>query len=620
MVTVTFSETLGKLLEERRLSQTGLAAKLGSSRQQVSRWMSGDNPPGPRSLARLAEALEVPIDVLTAGTSSDPETVLRRLEQSLSEVQRQAGASSATYYVHDPYWPTQLCLASTSGVKFAEAMHGLLYPRGMKTAFLQHGKTWVDDTNIEASYEALPSEIPENVRPMFGGFSVRETVHAYARLERHGTEELPDAILFLNFDRRRSFTDRMKAEYHRLFSGLAPQDTAVREAIRARDARWMSEFTTFMLPGSSPTNLDLEDSAAAYPDGHDPYFDSILGSALAALGVGPTAGLGTLHFYDPERQTLSLAGAFGPLAFSDRTRPRLVRRGEGIISWVVLRKSPLLVPDIENSPFARIRVSLNDDMRSELAVPLQVGGEVVGVMCLESTQAHHFQPRHLRSAWAAANRLAIAFRLKRQVRVNRALLEISHKTVGARQDSLASVRRVAEIASEQLAASYCDIWLYDRVAQEFYLKGANVDADLKARPNGFTTMLAEWKLPIWISIVDSAKFESYFWHASQWNEGLPTRGAPSSLNPAMQSDVRTQLGMPIIVDDEFVGVAWIKYKRSWAALPDATFMKLVDGFMSAAGLVLKSIQTEASQAPRLSVTRKAKPRMKRRAQSRVRRP
>ena len=61
---MTFQETLSQLRKARGLSQEALAARIGVSRQAVSKWETGDASPDLNKLLALADQLEVSLDTL----------------------------------------------------------------------------------------------------------------------------------------------------------------------------------------------------------------------------------------------------------------------------------------------------------------------------------------------------------------------------------------------------------------------------------------------------------------------------------------------------------------------------------------------------------------------------
>ncbi|MGA8234132.1 MAG: SpoIIE family protein phosphatase [Candidatus Acidiferrales bacterium] len=78
---------------------------------------------------------------------------------------------------------------------------------------------------------------------------------------------------------------------------------------------------------------------------------------------------------------------------------------EGIVGAAAALLRPVVVPDVERDP-RYIRV--NDETRSELAVPLVVKNRIIGVMDLESPTRNYFTADHVQALSILAANLAVA--------------------------------------------------------------------------------------------------------------------------------------------------------------------------------------------------------------------
>jgi sigma-B regulation protein RsbU (phosphoserine phosphatase) len=103
--------------------------------------------------------------------------------------------------------------------------------------------------------------------------------------------------------------------------------------------------------------------------------------------------------------------------------------GSGIVGQVALTRQPLLVNDVSASEHY---ISVNPEVRSELAVPLIAKNRLIGVMDIESEQAGYFQPEHLHLLTVTASRIAQAIenarlyaRVSRQAQTLEVLNEIA---------------------------------------------------------------------------------------------------------------------------------------------------------------------------------------------------
>jgi phosphoserine phosphatase RsbU/P len=79
--------------------------------------------------------------------------------------------------------------------------------------------------------------------------------------------------------------------------------------------------------------------------------------------------------------------------------------GRGVVGQVALTRQPILINDVTTSD---AYVSVNPDVRSELAVPLIAKNRLIGVMDIESEEAGYFRPEHLHLLTLTASRIAQA--------------------------------------------------------------------------------------------------------------------------------------------------------------------------------------------------------------------
>jgi sigma-B regulation protein RsbU (phosphoserine phosphatase) len=103
--------------------------------------------------------------------------------------------------------------------------------------------------------------------------------------------------------------------------------------------------------------------------------------------------------------------------------------GKGIVGQVALSRQPILLNDVSTSEHY---ISVNPEVRSELAVPLIAKNRLIGVMDLESEQAGYFRPEHLHVLTVTASRIAQAIenarlyaRVSRQAQTLEVLNEIA---------------------------------------------------------------------------------------------------------------------------------------------------------------------------------------------------
>lgn len=103
--------------------------------------------------------------------------------------------------------------------------------------------------------------------------------------------------------------------------------------------------------------------------------------------------------------------------------------GKGVVGQVALTRQAILLNDVSTSEYY---ISVNPEVRSELAVPLIAKNRLIGVMDIESEEPGYFRPEHLHVLTLTASRIAQAIenarlyaRVSRQAQTLEVLNEIS---------------------------------------------------------------------------------------------------------------------------------------------------------------------------------------------------
>ncbi len=136
-------------------------------------------------------------------------------------------------------------------------------------------------------------------------------------------------------------------------------------------------------------------------------------------------------------------------------RLRLAIGREGITGWVAGTGEPLLAQDVQLEPHY-LRFSQEVPTRSELAVPIKLGGRVIGVLDAQSAQLAAFAPIDLFTLQTIADQLAVAIENARLYAETR-----------RRAERLAVVNRVAAAAGATLRLDELLPTVYREVAPVF---------------------------------------------------------------------------------------------------------------------------------------------------------
>lgn len=531
----------------------------------------------------------------------------QRLILSLNEIRKRLEATSCTFYVRDPFWPGELRLLHMDGIRIKEPMHGFVFPSTAKRV-ISHGGPQVFSAYAEnnsrlreAQRQSLESIPPEN-RYLFGDFIEREGVKSSARLIHYEGGQI-EAVLFMNYARKEEFGRPLKHELRKALTSLVRGDTLSRlsSELRASEVGTLSESISILTPAHQALAVLPTEPTACRDRELTEYFESLLINSLKALGISPEIGLGTILLFEPETMTLHPAAQVGKIQRKRKSLSASVLSGQGIVSWVAIRRSALLVDDIRKSIFKSIYVPLNDDVKSELAVPLLAGDQLLGVLNLECTRTAAFSPQSVRTVWYAASLAATAYRFYQEhrtahelKRLSDGLLRLCWEATTNTTDSHAPLNNLATVARDSMRAAKCDIWQYAESRGEFENAGASYpefDPRTRPRERGWTDFILRSGKPIWIcDIEDDLSYKVLYWRDSAWTEEAPLDDLPNDINPRLLDlKVRCELGVPIKATEMQSGVAWLKYD-SQVRPPSPYEMALINRLAGQAGLVMELLE------------------------------
>jgi two-component system phosphate regulon sensor histidine kinase PhoR len=146
---------------------------------------------------------------------------------------------------------------------------------------------------------------------------------------------------------------------------------------------------------------------------------------------------------------------------------RMLRVGEeGIVGWVAHRGEPAVVPDVARDSRYKPHPML-PDIRSEMAVPLKVGGRVLGVLDVQSDHTRAFAEPDLFVLRALADQVAIAIEnarlhvsMQRRLHEQTVLYETS-AAMSANLDADTVLQAIAAKLTEAAAVGGCAVCQWD---------------------------------------------------------------------------------------------------------------------------------------------------------------
>ena len=192
------------------------------------------------------------------------------------------------------------------------------------------------------------------------------------------------------------------AEQARLSEEAARREAAARGELSA--------FNTAILTGVAAEDLDTS-------------------LQLMAESIGRELGFETLGILLREGEELTAKGMYGMPMYDKR-----ISLGRGVTGTVAATGRPLLVPDVRAFPGY---ISGHPEMRSEMAAPMRIGEEVIGVLDVESRAIEAFDESSLESLSRLADQIA--------------LVAHSNQLLSQQRDTVARLRELDQMKSDFVA-------------------------------------------------------------------------------------------------------------------------------------------------------------------------
>jgi signal transduction histidine kinase/DNA-binding NarL/FixJ family response regulator len=105
----------------------------------------------------------------------------------------------------------------------------------------------------------------------------------------------------------------------------------------------------------------------------------------------------------------AFAGGFG----EDLVAGFSLKPGEGIVGWIAENRKPLIAGDVRNEPIRIRGFSFEEDILSELGVPIIFNGKVHGVLHVESKELNAFTHDDIMVLETVADQMALSFEKSR---------------------------------------------------------------------------------------------------------------------------------------------------------------------------------------------------------------
>jgi diguanylate cyclase (GGDEF)-like protein len=312
--------------------------------------------------------------------------------------------------------------------------------------------------------------------------------------------------------------------------------------------------------------------------------DALLEETLARARALLCCEHAALLAVDPDRGDLAVraASGYGPLR-EQLLRHRLVL-GHGLAGWAAQRKEPCRVGDVRAD--ARY-VQSHPDVRSNMAVPLVLHDELVGVVVAESHRVDAFADEHEKLLGILAFQAALALvgarsadRLRQRLAQLNALYRIS-RVASEREDIESVLDTMLEVTDELLPGGYTSILLLDPAARSLKVRARR----------GYLESVAQLEIPLGKGVTGrcaqtgQAVVVDDISNAAEYIPGVP--GA------------RSELAVPLLAEGRVIGVLNAESERPGAYGPD--HVRTLTVIAQQAAVVLRAAQLY-EETRRLAVT------------------
>lgn len=253
-------------------------------------------------------------------------------------------------------------------------------------------------------------------------------------------------------------------------AGLSPTFNPVRMARSTPPAKEKLQHYEVLTRVSRVINSSLDSTTV---------LDLVLREAVELM----KATSGSLVLLDPHTQLLEIEVAIG---LSDEARQVKLAIGRGVTGWVAKTGQPLRLADVTTDPRY---ISVRQDIRSELAVPLVLEGQLIGVLNVDSTRPHAFQQAEEDLLVALANHAAQVIHnawLYEAVAHNARKLEtLSHvaQSINSSLNLEEVLKRVTADACRLMATKVCSLMLLNAERDQLELRACHgASADYLSKP------------------------------------------------------------------------------------------------------------------------------------------
>lgn len=528
----------------------------------------------------------------------------------LSQALQPFGASSVTMFIRDPLTPYYLRMAVDYDVMVREVIHGPLSVDSdigstMMESMGGNDTQWFSRDKLDVLTSSCHSANPgSREHSLYKRFIDRENVNTSALIRFISLDEV-QACVWVNFTTIvTKVSDRVKTELRKLKKSVSKalprllEETSSRVPYRIRRLQKLHKAAKHF--PESAVGTTIQD-----------YLDEFLIAALEVCGIGDH-GFGAVYLLD-DHNVLRKAALRGQVA-QNAKHSFYVDRREGVVSVAAARRAPVIV-DEPSVKLEDLYVSIEpaDSLPTlrQVVVPLMLGGDVVGVLNLESKQEQPgFSEVDVFDLMVAGFRVAASIRVAEQTskaHQNRtiSMLKIAERAI-VETEPVGLREQLQDWAQNAFGADQCSIWQWCCVSHRFVPESC---PEAPRGCGGLSKFIHETNRILWWSAsTDPEALDLMFWNEGdgQWSTAVPSHSwLPEGVNEHLKNDgITHQIGVPLLFLDKCVGVVWFKFRDASVLPPLASQVQFVRGVTAEIGLILQLKRQHREFAEEAAVQRK----------------
>lgn len=161
-----------------------------------------------------------------------------------------------------------------------------------------------------------------------------------------------------------------------------------------------------------------------------------------------------IYFFDEQNENLVMAGGTGEAGATMLASGHSIPKGRGLVGRAAETNEPVLVEDVTQS-IGWLPNPLLPDTRSEAAVPISVGSQVLGVLDVQQNIANGLGENDIVLLQSLASQVAISLQNARSYEQSRAQAELESlvNVIGQRIQRTASVEEALQTAARELGTA-----------------------------------------------------------------------------------------------------------------------------------------------------------------------